>query len=141
MLFNIIAFVERGLTTHMDWLNIEGFDLEPYLIRFWTHDVWICSWQQFECYQYNKLEGTTKYVPIRDLRRNSEFCYDRMIVPRDYSSVRLAISRMWIELVHKICISTVSFMCLGDFFNTLFFWLQGFIPSKIIPNEIFWMVH
>jgi hypothetical protein len=94
MLFNMIAFVERGLATHMDWLNIEGPDLEPYLIRFWTHDVWICSWQQFEYYQYNKLEETTKYVPIGDSRRNVEFYYDRIIVLGDYSSVRLAISRM-----------------------------------------------
>jgi hypothetical protein len=46
--------------------KIKGFNLKPYLIRFWTHDVWICSWQQSECYHYNKFLKTTRYVPIGD---------------------------------------------------------------------------
>jgi len=78
----------------MDSLNIEGSDLKPYLIRFWIHDVWICSWQQTECYHYNKLEESTKYVPIGDSHWNVELCSDRIITPRDYSNDGLVISKM-----------------------------------------------
>jgi hypothetical protein len=54
-----------------------------------------------------------------DSHRNAEFYFDRIIAPGDYSSAGSAVSRMKVELVHRICISTVGFMCLGDFFNTL----------------------
>ncbi len=56
--------------------------------------MWICPLQQTECYHYNKLEETTRYVPIGDSHWNVEFCSDRIITPRDSSSVRLAISKM-----------------------------------------------
>jgi hypothetical protein len=48
----------------MDWLNTEGSDLKPDPIRFCTHNVWIFSWQQIECYNYNKLEEIARYVPL-----------------------------------------------------------------------------
>jgi hypothetical protein len=48
----------------MDQLNIESSDLKPDPISFCTHNVWICSWQQTECYHYNKLEEIDKYVPL-----------------------------------------------------------------------------
>jgi hypothetical protein len=38
----IVAFIKRGLAVHMNYLNTEGYDLKSYLIRFWTHDMWIC---------------------------------------------------------------------------------------------------
>jgi hypothetical protein len=75
-------------------LNTTGSDLKPYLIRFWTHVVWICSWQQIECYHYNKLEDTTRYVPIGDSHQNVEFCSNRKIAPRNSNSVGLVVSKM-----------------------------------------------
>jgi hypothetical protein len=48
----------------MDQLNIQGFDLKPNPIKFCTHNVWICSWQQTKCYHYNKLEKIARYVPL-----------------------------------------------------------------------------
>jgi hypothetical protein len=78
----------------MNWLNTEGSNFKPYLIRFSIHDVWICSWKQFECYHYNKLEETTKYVPIGYSHRNAKFCFDRIILLGYYSNVELVVSRM-----------------------------------------------
>jgi len=43
MFFCIVAFVKRGLASYMDLSNTEGSDLKSNLIRFWSHDVWICS--------------------------------------------------------------------------------------------------
>jgi hypothetical protein len=56
--------VERGLAAHMDKLKIEGSNLKLDPIRFCTHNVWICSWRQTECYNYNKLEEIAWYVPL-----------------------------------------------------------------------------
>jgi hypothetical protein len=90
----IVAFVGKGLAIHMDWLNIEGSDLKPYFIRFWTHNVQICTWQQSNCYHYNKLEEITGYVPIRDSHQNVEFCYDRKITPKVSSNAKLVVSKL-----------------------------------------------
>jgi hypothetical protein len=54
--------------------------------------VLICSWQQTECYHYNKLKETIKYVPIGNSHRNVEFCSNRIIAPRDFNNVELAVS-------------------------------------------------
>jgi hypothetical protein len=56
--------VEGWLAAHMDQLNIESSDLKPNPISLCTHNVCICSWQQTECYHYNKLEETNRYVPL-----------------------------------------------------------------------------
>ncbi len=92
--FCIVTFEERGLIAHMDGLNTKGFDLKPYLIKFWTCSVWICTWQQIDCYYYNKLEETTRYVPIGDSHQNFEFCSNKTIAPKDSSSAGLVISKM-----------------------------------------------
>jgi hypothetical protein len=44
MFFYIV--VEGGLVAQMDWLNTKGFDPKLDTIKFWTHNVWFCSWQQ-----------------------------------------------------------------------------------------------
>ncbi len=56
-----------------------------------------CPWvgqneSQTKCYHYNKLEETTRYVPIGHSHQNDEFYSDRIIAPRDYSSVGLVVS-------------------------------------------------
>jgi len=43
MFFCIVAFVKRGLASYMDLSNTEGSELKSNLIRFCSHDVWICS--------------------------------------------------------------------------------------------------
>jgi hypothetical protein len=48
----------------MDQLNTESSDLKLDPINFCTHNVWICSWQQTECYHYNNLKDIYKYVPL-----------------------------------------------------------------------------
>jgi hypothetical protein len=43
---------------------------------------------------YNKLEEITKYVPVVDSHQNVEFCFHRIVAPRDSHSAKLAISKM-----------------------------------------------
>jgi hypothetical protein len=49
----------------MDQLNTKSFDLKLDPISLCIHNVWISSWQQTECYHYNNLEKTNKYVPLK----------------------------------------------------------------------------
>jgi hypothetical protein len=92
--FCIVTFEEKGLATYVDKLDTKGSDLKPYLIKFWIHSVWICTWQQIDYYHYNKLEEITRYVPIGDSHQNVEFCSNKTIAPKDSNSVGLAISKM-----------------------------------------------
>jgi hypothetical protein len=64
MFLCIVAFVGEGLTIHMDWKNMEGFDLKLYLSRFWILNIRFCTWEQIVCYRYDKLVKDHMYVPI-----------------------------------------------------------------------------
>ncbi len=43
---------------------------------------------------YNKLEKITKYVLVGDSHQNVEFCFHRIVAPRDSSIARLVVSKM-----------------------------------------------
>ncbi len=109
----------------MDQLNIESSDLKPNPINFCIHNVWICSWQQTECYHYNKLEKIYRYVPL-EIHIGMEHSiligqkHQKVIAMPNWQPQGCKLQ----ELFHRIYVSIVSILWLGDFLSTLFFLLQ-----------------
>jgi hypothetical protein len=91
----------------MDQLNTEISDLKPNHISSCIHNVWNCSWQQFEGYHYSNLKEIDMYVPSRDSHGYGESCYVRTIVPRCCNSVGMVGYKLW-ELLHILWISSES---------------------------------
>ncbi len=91
----------------MDQLNTKSFDLKPNPISSCIHNVWNCSWQQFEGYHYSNLEENDKYVSFRYSYAYGKSCSVRTLTPRGCNSARLARYKME-KLLHRVWMSSES---------------------------------